>query len=621
MKKTIFFLQALFLIIALLAVPILAAETATILPDEVWVDDDFNPATPGWGITHFDSLQTGVNAVAMGGTVYVAAGNYKAATITTSTIMIMGDSGAILDGSNDFSNSAGLQINAANVALSGLTFNNWNYINSSVAISIAETLADSTIISSCLFYQNRIDIESSSSHNLISGNTSSDALLHSMIIIGNGNQLLSNNIAGSGYSGIYVEGNTNYLFGNTVTAANRVNIPGEWLGAITVQGDGNEIESNTADNNHQIGIFLKGDFNSITDNHASDNGFSGGWRGIHLYGSSNEILGNTVTGNNSAGIETSTSNEYPSSNNVFVGNRVENNRDSGFYLWGMANTVSDNQVSENGQSGIQIVTGNSGSTISGNVCEYNGDYGIDSRGGNLIISNTVRYNEREDSELYGGGINAGEGDVVHFNSIYGNNPYGLLTWLGYEAGGSVAADFEPIDAANNWWGHPDGPTLKEPAIPTAMADAGDAVAGLLTYAPWLSHLSLTTGSETLTVGKDETVTISLINSEGDIVGTGALSVQITVLGDPIHQETLPLIDGQAHFTYRRAAVGTDTIRVELLVAGENTGMESEHPVTWAEGSGDSDDPQEELPDTGADVWPSVTGLLLLGLGQFIRKKR
>ncbi len=45
-------------------------------PKEVWVDDDFNAHTDGWGYDHFSTPNDGVDAVASGGTVYVAEGWY-----------------------------------------------------------------------------------------------------------------------------------------------------------------------------------------------------------------------------------------------------------------------------------------------------------------------------------------------------------------------------------------------------------------------------------------------------------------------------------------------------------------------------------------------------------------
>ena len=43
---------------------------------EVWVDDDYDPSTPGWGIDHFDKVWEGMAAVNAGGTVHVYAGIY-----------------------------------------------------------------------------------------------------------------------------------------------------------------------------------------------------------------------------------------------------------------------------------------------------------------------------------------------------------------------------------------------------------------------------------------------------------------------------------------------------------------------------------------------------------------
>ncbi len=42
----------------------------------IWVDDDYNASTPGWGYDHFSSIQDGIDAVDVGGTVYVYNGTY-----------------------------------------------------------------------------------------------------------------------------------------------------------------------------------------------------------------------------------------------------------------------------------------------------------------------------------------------------------------------------------------------------------------------------------------------------------------------------------------------------------------------------------------------------------------
>jgi len=55
----------------------LVASVASANPVTVWVDDDYNSSTGGWGVTHFDNITDGVAAVTDGGTVNVAAGSYS----------------------------------------------------------------------------------------------------------------------------------------------------------------------------------------------------------------------------------------------------------------------------------------------------------------------------------------------------------------------------------------------------------------------------------------------------------------------------------------------------------------------------------------------------------------
>ncbi|MCK5030548.1 MAG: hypothetical protein KAR64_03695, partial [Thermoplasmatales archaeon] len=65
-------------------------------PDIVYVDDDFDDATPGWGHDHFDNIMDGVIAVADCGTVYVAAGTYTEQVIIDKSLELLGDPGATI---------------------------------------------------------------------------------------------------------------------------------------------------------------------------------------------------------------------------------------------------------------------------------------------------------------------------------------------------------------------------------------------------------------------------------------------------------------------------------------------------------------------------------------------
>jgi hypothetical protein len=57
----------------------------------VYVDDDFNAGTQGWGINHFSTIQDGVDAVYQGGTVYVWNGTYSEAIIIQKPLQLIGN--------------------------------------------------------------------------------------------------------------------------------------------------------------------------------------------------------------------------------------------------------------------------------------------------------------------------------------------------------------------------------------------------------------------------------------------------------------------------------------------------------------------------------------------------
>jgi len=63
------------------------------VPMLVWVDDDFTPATEGWGVTHFASIRSAVAGVAAGGTVYIANGLYiDSNTTLDKAVTLIGES-------------------------------------------------------------------------------------------------------------------------------------------------------------------------------------------------------------------------------------------------------------------------------------------------------------------------------------------------------------------------------------------------------------------------------------------------------------------------------------------------------------------------------------------------
>ncbi len=70
------FLSILFALGLVLSFSLVTAVPVLAVP-EVWVDDGFTPATPGWGTTHFATITNGIIAADLGSaTVHVAAGTY-----------------------------------------------------------------------------------------------------------------------------------------------------------------------------------------------------------------------------------------------------------------------------------------------------------------------------------------------------------------------------------------------------------------------------------------------------------------------------------------------------------------------------------------------------------------
>jgi len=73
--------------------------------DEVYVDDDYDSSTPGWGVTHFDSITNAINNVEDSGTIYVNSGNYNENLVINKPCNLIGEDKATTtifgDGNND----------------------------------------------------------------------------------------------------------------------------------------------------------------------------------------------------------------------------------------------------------------------------------------------------------------------------------------------------------------------------------------------------------------------------------------------------------------------------------------------------------------------------------------
>jgi len=85
--------------------------------DVVWVDDDYNNSTPGWGYTHFNTIQNGVNAVDVDGTVYVLEGVYYENIFLYKRINLIGENkdNTVIDGKG-YGNVVLITVNGVNMS-------------------------------------------------------------------------------------------------------------------------------------------------------------------------------------------------------------------------------------------------------------------------------------------------------------------------------------------------------------------------------------------------------------------------------------------------------------------------------------------------------------------------
>jgi hypothetical protein len=73
----------------------------TVIEDVIWVDDDYNPSTSGYGVNRFDKIQDAINTVSEFGIIYVYSGTYKEIVDINKPINLRGESRetTVIDGS------------------------------------------------------------------------------------------------------------------------------------------------------------------------------------------------------------------------------------------------------------------------------------------------------------------------------------------------------------------------------------------------------------------------------------------------------------------------------------------------------------------------------------------
>ena len=226
-----------------------ANETISFALDMVYVDDDYNASTSGWGYSHFDNIQDGIDAIDENGTVFVYGGVYNETLIVNKTINITSTDkiNTIIDGEGY---TDVIYITADNVNISGFTIKNGsgsgNYSGTGIHIRSNNTNISNNIIDSNnihgIFIASYID-------NTIFGNTISNNQNGIYVYDSRNHRIINNNIISNSDSGIHLHQSIeNIIMGNIISQ--NEDAGGIYLGA---QSNNNTIKNNNIDNN-EFGI-------------------------------------------------------------------------------------------------------------------------------------------------------------------------------------------------------------------------------------------------------------------------------------------------------------------------------------------------------------------------------
>jgi len=461
-------LMLLGLVLALV-MPFVLATPASAQPNEVWVDDDWaglNPGDPADGHTFgtdaFATIQDGIDAVAAGGTVHVAAGTYTEQLMINKSLTLIGAGAA----------TTTIQ---APVPLEGVTAADKNIITiKGAGVNIEFTGFTVRGPSNDIFSGVLVrDGANANIHDNEIKDTRDDPLSGAQrgwgIVVG-----------GDGRYGILSSTGTATIQNNVITGFQKGGIIVAGASSATIGGSGNTITGTPTDAIAQDCIHIGNDaydeagnpigngaFATIVGNQVSGCHYLGadncGWGGaaIFLSGAADSTLikGNTITGN-TWGVFA----DYSSGNLV---------------------TIENNIIANNPGVGIQIWSGWNVRII-----------------GNDITNTGLNDNPNNCWPTTSGGLGIQTtwwpgGNEAHFNNIAGSARKGVENWGdSFDWGASPVPG--PFDAENNWWGADSGPEdltgINEvpPCNPDFADDlnadgAGDKVDDNVDYCPWLGE--------------------------------------------------------------------------------------------------------------------------------------
>ena len=330
--------------------------------------------------------------------------NCSDASISDNTFVVNGDGIRILS-------------STANITINNNTFQSNNYYGALLSSSRAN-ITNNTITNTDITAVSLTSSHSSNiTNNTVSSSGSSDDNAAGIRLSGStNNNLIENNITGTGTDGVGIEllssSNSNNLRDNIITYS------GGTYGILLSASSGNDLINNTAKNKDVDGLHLTSNSNytRVQYNNFSDNSYGG----VTIDdGSHNTLTGNTVLSNDGGTAYTPRSGVtiLSGTNNSIVGNILSYNSRNGIRVDSAGNRISDNTIVNNSDNGIWIDTDDN--TFSNNSITINSGTG------------------------YGFYIDFGEYD----NYIYQNNTVNGESIYYYYCNSSETVTVEPLTVA------------------------------------------------------------------------------------------------------------------------------------------------------------------------------
>ena len=258
----------------------------------LYVDDDYDNTTEGWGVDHFNKIQDAIDAATDGDTVYVYSGMYYEHITVDKPMNLLAENTTTIYTQEVVDNV--VTISADQVNISGFT---------------------------------------------IKGKWSSTKGIY----INSNNNTISMNTIKEVRTGIYLrDSSNNTLINNTIRDINHVGIR-----LYDFASKNNIISENIIKNNGDSGIVIYNPSNNMISNNTitNNNGY-----GLELIKSSNNSVSkNIIKGNSNGGIYIS-----QSSNNNVIENNISNNNEQGMFLWRTSNNIITSNKITNHNIGIKI---------------------------------------------------------------------------------------------------------------------------------------------------------------------------------------------------------------------------------------------------------------------------